>query len=160
VAGQQINYSKIIDGGQVATIQAVKKVRNLYSEFKPEHYKLSINPSQQLVHLEILGTKVGRPSHRITLHQRKLKILSAEIIAKGRKASAVEVDRINHLPTFEQLRLHTRQVLYPGTYQINIEYKLPENSKSISIAQPPSRGLFPSIDEPEAWQAAKVEIKS
>jgi hypothetical protein len=160
VAGQQINYSKIIVGGQLATIQAMKKAKSLYSEFRPEHYKLSIDLDKQIGQLELLGIKVGRPSHRITLNQRKIKITSAEIISKKQTASAVDVDRINHLPTFEQVRLHTKQALYPGSYQIKIEYKTLGNVAKNFDKSTPSRDWLPSIDEPEAWATAEFEIKS
>ncbi|MBX4197058.1 hypothetical protein KW801_00695 [Candidatus Saccharibacteria bacterium] len=138
----------------------MKRTKSLFSEFRPERYELTLKFANNAGRLEILGNKVGRPSHRITLHQRKLRILKAEITPKGRKHTTVEVDRINHLPSFEQVRLHTKQILYPGTYQINLEYQLPESAASQLRKSSPNRDLLPSIDEPESWAAAKFEIKS
>lgn len=138
----------------------MKQAKTLYAVFKPGSYTLSLDSTRQVGHLEVLGYKVGRPSRRISLHQRKLKITKAEIASKGRKPSIVEVDRINHLPTFEQVRLHTKQMLYPGTYQIILEYKLPEAAQEGQLRKNPDRNLVPSIDEPEAWAEAKFEIKS
>jgi hypothetical protein len=155
------NYSETLAIKQVVTILGVKKSKSLFSEFKPESYELSVNPSDAVAHLEIIGSKTGRPSHRITLHQRKLKIIKAEIIPKNRKTSAVEVDRINHLPTFEQVRLHTKQAIYPGVYQIIIEYQSPKDRRAgLPENGVPNRELLPSIDEPAAWEAAQFELKS
>ena len=147
-----VNLTKLLTEAQVATMSAMKKAKLLYSEFQPTGYFLSQNDSTNT--LVIVGRKVGRPSRRITLHQRKLKITDAKIEPESDKTSGVEIDRINSLASFEQVRIHAKQVLYPGVYKITISYKNPSSAVSHS------RDFMPSIDEPEAWAKAKLEIKS
>lgn len=123
--------------------------------FKPAEYKFSINPDNTAT-LVIIGSKINRPNKRITLHQKGLKVLEALITRTDKKgARDLEVVRINHLPTFEQVRLHTNETLYPGHYEIKIKYRLPFSFDSIK----PSRTYLPCVDEPEAWANAKLEIK-
>ena len=59
-----------------------KSVRRLANGFRPDNYELSIKllPATMLFNgtVVISGRKTGRPSQRLTLHQRNLKILSAE----------------------------------------------------------------------------------
>ena len=113
--------------------------------------------------LEITGKKLPPPSKRITLHQKGIKIVNAKITRLDKRgANDYEIVRINHLPTFEQVRLHTKEIMYPGPYQIELEYKLtPEKLKALRAlgSNKPNRTLLPSIDEPEAWAAASFEIK-
>lgn len=95
------------------------------------------------------------PSQRITLHQKGLKIISAKIFRRDKAGQKeYEIKRINHLPTFEEVRLHTKELLYPGDYEIVLEYKLKKSG-----APKPSREFLPSIDEPEAWQNSEFIIK-
>lgn len=114
--------------------------------------------------LRIIAKKIGPPSKRITLHQKGLKIIGAKITRLDKRGTAeYETVRINHLPTFEQVRLHTKETMYPGPYQIELEYTL--NPAKLKILQAldtkkPDRTLMPSIDEPEAWAEAIVEILS
>jgi len=138
-----------------------KKNISLYGLFQPQSYRLSIDGNKcQLV---ITGKKLPPPSKRITLHQKNLKITSAKIIRQDKRGSTEhEVIRINHLPTLEQVRLHTAGMLYPGVYVIELNYQLNPNKlqqfKKIGDKKP-SRDLLPSIDEPEAWDSASFEIR-
>lgn len=64
------------------------------------------------------------PSKRITLNQKNTKVLNAKIIYKHIKGDIeFEVSRINHIKSFEEIRLHTNNILYPGTYVVTLEYK-------------------------------------
>src|SRR5690349_13286830 len=105
-----------------------RKVKRLYSEFRPEHYQLYLEPDRETAQFSgkvvITGRKVGRPSQRITLHQKDLKIKSAKIIKHDKKAgpSEIEIDRINTHKSFDELRLHTKDQLFPGEYEIHIEF--------------------------------------
>ncbi len=77
------------------------------------------------------------------------------MLGKGKRD--IEVFRINHLPTQEQVRIHTKEMLYPGRYQLEIEYLMPGSGSITAIT--PSRECLPCIDEAEAWANAKLEIK-
>jgi len=145
----------------------MKKVKKLISEFQPESYELSFLPSQQTTFIggtvKITGKKVGRPSKRIILHQKGLKVSTATITRRDKKLSTDrELSRINHLPSFEQVRLHAKDMLYPGQYIVELNYTIsPKTSDALSKLKqgPPDRTLVPSIDEPEAWAKATFESK-
>jgi hypothetical protein len=73
--------------------------------------------------LIIEGYKLPPPSKRITIHQKNIKVLNAKIIYKHKKGDIeVEVTRINHIKSFQEVRIHTLSSLYPGNYVIFIEY--------------------------------------
>lgn len=130
----------------------MKKQPNLLESFDPASYRLY--PKKGL--LIISGQKLGRPSKRITLHQKGLKVTDAQIIKHDKKGDLQkEVSRINHLPTFEQVRIHGDEMLYPGKYTLRLSYRLPKTYDN----QKPSRNWLPSIDEPAAWANATLEIK-
>ena len=109
-----------------------------------------MNPSKGQV--KIVGNKLAPPSKRITLHQKGLKITSARIIRHDKKGDQqFTIARINHLPTFEQVRLHAKETLFPGHYEIIINF----SPKPKLESKLPKRELFPCIDEPEAWASVQ-----
>jgi len=135
---------------------------SLYKYFKPERYQLKIDGVN--CSLIISGQKLGPPSKRISLNQQKLKVISAAISRIDRKnPGEYPVDRINHLPSFQQVRLHTKHIQYPGKYQVSLSYKISPDAaaslKSLSKAKP-DRRLVPCVDEAEAWEQAEFELKS
>ena len=134
-----------------------KASNNLLNRFKPVSYL--IDNDGTTVSLTITGHKIGPPSHRISLHQSNLKVLSARITRFDKHGpNEIEVIKINHLPTIQQVRLHGAAVMYPGRYEIELIYKIkPDNLRQAEIN--PSRESLPSIDETEAWQHAKFAIK-
>ena len=108
-------------------------------------------------HVVIEGRKVGRPSKRISLHQRGLRLKQAKVIQLSKLGPIEhEVSRINHLPSLEQVRLHTAQVIYPGKIQIELEYLRPKVELD---AAKPNRTVVPSVDEPDAWAETDFELK-
>lgn len=126
-----------------------KRRVELQEHFTPEEYELIIKDNTG--RLIIKGQKLSRPNKRIVLHQKGLKVRSAQIVRLGKKADqSYELARINHLPTFQQVRLHTNEMIYPGSYKITVDYdlttdkiqKLREAAERI-----PSRELMPSVDE-------------
>ena len=134
--------------------------KKLSDAFLPERYELSLSGNEyQLV---IAGQKLPPPSKRISLHQKSLKVESAEIVRVDKRGSTeYEVMRINHLPTIQQVRLHTKELLYPGRYQIVLNYKLSSDKvKQLSRLgdNKPNRELVPSVDEPEAWTIASYIV--
>lgn len=134
---------------------------SLYKYFKPEKYLLEIDGDT--CSLIISGLKLGPPSKRISLNQKQLKITSAIISRVDRRSPAeYPVDRINHLPSFQQVRLHTQHTQYPGKYQVSLNYKISAEKaaklKALGTAKP-DRRLIPCIDEDEAWEQAQFELK-
>ena len=78
-----------------------KNVRRLYDQFHPENYKLSITVEPDKMRfsgtVNILGKKTGKPSNRLTFHQKDLKVTRAVLnkIEKG-QSREIEVQRINN----------------------------------------------------------------
>lgn len=153
----------------------MKKVKRLYSEFQPEHYDLYLVPDREAMTfsgtVKISGRRVGKPSQRITLHQKGLKVSRASITKhdKRRGDITVNVDRINRHDKFDEVRLHTTEMIYPGDYEIELEFagKITDQmhgvypcyfehdgqKKKLIATQFEShyaREVFPCIDEPEA----------
>ncbi len=140
------------------------KDEKLFSNFRPSRYEVSLGEAtanSTKASLRLSGKKTGRPSRRITLHQKGLKVKSAKITRQGKRgAEEYEAIRINHLPSFEQVRLHANEMLFPGDYVLVIEYELPTPvPKKAAVKSKPDRTLVPSIDEPAAWEAAEFEVK-
>jgi len=152
----------------------MKAVKRLYEEFKPEHYQLLLDPDREKKVFSgtvvITGRKSGRPSQRITLHQQDLKIVKAQLfrIEKG-DANEIVLDRVNTHGSYDELRLHASEKLFPGEYRIEIKFngkitapmhgiypcnfKLDGEDKQLIATQFEShhaREAFPCIDEPEA----------
>ncbi len=151
-----------------------KKVRRLFEQFQPEHYQLELHLNRQAMTFSgmvtIRGKKIGRPSQRLTFHQKELKITSAKVVKHDKKAEKpLEVARINNQNSFDEVRLHTDEMVYPGEYSVTIEFegkitkpmngiypcffKYKGKEKMLIATQFEShhaREAFPNIDEPEA----------
>jgi aminopeptidase N len=152
----------------------VKKVKRLLTEFKPRRYELYLAPDREAAafsgRVVISGRKTGRPSQRLTFHQKNLKILSAKIKKIDKRGSTeIEIDRINTHRTLDELRLHTKEKIFPGKYEVEISFsgkitppmhgiypcnfKLKGQKKQLIATQFEShhaREAFPCIDEPAA----------
>jgi len=153
----------------------VKKVKRLFDAFAPEHYELLLAPDRGKMEFSgrvvIKGRKTGRPSSRITLHQKDLKIKTAKITRHDKRSgdTPISVERINIQKSFDEMRLHAAEQLYPGRYTIELEFsgkitdpmhgiypcnfRLAGQKKQLIATQFEShhaREAFPCIDEPEA----------
>lgn len=159
-----------------------KSVKRLYEQFQPEHYDLQLVPDRENMHftgsVTIRGRKIGRLSQRLTFHQNSLKITSATIIKHDKKGDyLIEVERINLQKTYDEVRLHTKDMLYPGDYTITMEFEAPivrkltglypcyfkhdGQEKIMLMTQFEShhaREAFPCIDEPEAKATFKLSL--
>jgi len=148
--------------------------KRLYEQFKPKHYKLLLILDRDAMtfsgKVTVNGLKSGRPSQRITLHQKDLKITSAFITSHDKNdMHDINVSRINLQKSFDEVRLHTEQLMRSGEYTINLEFNgsitkamqgiypsyftLKNKQKFIISTQFESdhaREAFPCIDEPEA----------
>jgi hypothetical protein len=82
--------------------------------------------------LIIEGRKLPRPSKRITINQTGIKIISAKIMYHHKKGDIeFEVCRINRIKSFNETRLHTGSVMYPGNYSVEIEFSGQLNDESL-----------------------------
>jgi puromycin-sensitive aminopeptidase len=151
-----------------------KSVKRLFEQFQPSEYGLAFTIDPEALTFSgtvmIRGKKVGRPSERITFHQKELKITAATITKHDKKGDQFhEVSRINTHAAFDEVRLHAAEQLYPGEYTITMDFEglvtRPMNGiypcffkhdgvdKRLIATQFEShhaREAFPCIDEPEA----------
>lgn len=150
-------------------------MRRLYNQFQPSHYDvaLTIDPAAMTFRgtVTITGKKTGRPSQRITLHQKGLSITSAHISKFDKKGvqSVVNISRINTHKSYDEVRIHTSDMLYPGSYTLTVifEGNITRNMEGIypcfyrhggkeqkliatQFESHHAREAFPCIDEPEA----------
>ncbi len=153
-------------------------VTRLFESFKPEEYKLelTLDPNEKKFSgfVTIRGRKTGRPSQRLTFHAKDLKITKAVLHKVAKKSSntdgtEIKIDRINNHKSYNEVRLHAAEMLYPGEYHIVLEFNGiitdPMNGlypcyfthdgkkKQLLATQFEShhaREVFPCIDEPEA----------
>lgn len=151
-----------------------KTVRRLYESFHPEHYDVTIELQPDTMtftgSIVIKGKKVGRPSQRLTFHQKGLDVYEAFVRRSDKKGSKVyETTRINNHGSYDEVRLHCDDMLYPGEYTVMMSFrgKITENMDGIypcffdhdgkkqkliatQFESHHAREAFPCIDEPEA----------
>jgi puromycin-sensitive aminopeptidase len=151
-----------------------KNVRRLFGHFQPEHYTLHVTPNADTMKFTgsviIKGKRHGRPSQRFTFHQHDLKITKATVTKHEKLGDhIIEVGRINNHLGYDEVRLHTEHMLYPGDYTVELEFTgtitrqmnglypclfaEKGHDKKLLATQFEShhaREVFPCIDEPEA----------
>ncbi len=151
-----------------------KSVKRLFDQFVPTNYNLAITPDKDTMTFAgtvvITGKKVGRPSQRLTFHQNELKITSASVVKHEKTDQRViTVSRINNHDSYNEVRLHSDEMIYPGQYTITLTFSgsitRPMNGlypcfyqkdgvEQIILATQfeshHAREVFPCIDEPEA----------
>lgn len=160
-----------------------RAVRRLFLQFIPNHYDISLNLSNDKNSfsgsIKLYGSKTGRPSKRITLHQKNLNIKNIKIVSEDKKGikSEIEVVRTVCHKTYDELRIHTDKNLYNAKYEIFIEFDglITKNmdgiypctfdddgvAKKLIATQFEShhaREAFPCIDEPEAKATFKLAL--
>ena len=152
-----------------------KKIQQLSEQFRPDNYKLALSfagDKQSFTGTVVIsGHKTGRPSQRIVFHQKDLTINKAVVTYtdKRHQDKNIEIDRINTHRTYDEVRLHSKTILYPGKYTVTLSFSgkitKPMNGiypcfftdhgkdKILIATQFEShhaREAFPCIDEPEA----------
>jgi aminopeptidase N len=151
-----------------------KSVTRLFEQFQPEKYVLELSPDPETMRFSgtvtVVGRKVGRPSKRLTFHQNELKITSAKVVKHDKKGDTpVAIARINNQDSYDEVRLHSDELIYPGQYTVTLEFegeitramngmypcffKHDGQEKKLIMTQFEShyaREAFPCIDEPEA----------
>lgn len=151
-----------------------KNVRRLYASFRPSNYKLELNADRDkrrisgVVHIS--GLKLGRPSQRLTLHQKGLKVSEASIVKHDKKGDRIiPVARINLQHSYDEVRLHCDELLHGGQYTVMLQFEAPiqdsmhgayicnyevDGRKQQMVATQfeshYAREVFPCVDEPEA----------
>jgi aminopeptidase N len=159
-----------------------KNVTRLYEQFKPESYQLYLHPDREAArftgHVTLTGQKTGRPNFRLTLHQKGLKVTKATVRSNGKKGEQeLTVDRISSHKSYEEVRIHTKEQIYPGSYTIYLEFngqitepmsgiypcsfEVEGNKKLLIATQFEShhaREVFPCVDEPEAKATFAVTL--
>ncbi len=151
-----------------------KSVRRLYEQFKPDNYHVMLDIDPQAMtftgNVVITGKKTGRPSKRLTFHQKGLKVTQATIRRSDKKGEKLyDVSRINAQKSYDEVRLHCDELLYPGEYNITVNFSgaISRNMEGIypcffeqdgseqkliatQFESHHAREAFPCIDEPEA----------
>jgi puromycin-sensitive aminopeptidase len=152
-----------------------KKVTRLYEQYNPKHYELYLDISEDKQTftgtVSLSGRKVGKPSKRITLHQKAIRVSKATVFQKQKDGSfdEITISRINTQDSYDEVRLHSDKTLYPGEYTITLEFsgKITDNMDGIYPSRFKEDGIdkkliatqfeshhareaFPCIDEPEA----------
>ncbi len=151
-----------------------KDVKRLFAEFQPEHYTLELVPNRGdktfTGKVSISGKKTGRPNQRITLHQKDLKVTAAKITKHDKKGNQdIPIARINTQKKFDEVRLHTENLIYPGHYTVSLEFSgiITRNMNGMypcffehdgkqqeliatQFESHHAREVFPCVDEPEA----------
>jgi len=151
-----------------------KTVTRLYTQFQPDHYDLLLHPDKVAMtfsgRVTIRGKKVGRPSQRLTFHQKDLKCTSATVVKHDKNGDTdVKVERVNTQNSLNEVRVHADTMLYPGEYSVTIEFTAPltrgmtgiypcffnvDGKEQALVATQfeshHAREAFPCIDEPEA----------
>lgn len=160
-------------------------VKQLYFTFQPQTYDLSLEIKDSALAFSgqviILGRKIGRPSKRITLHSKGLKIQSAQIIKHDKTGDqTIEISRINLQKSYDEVRLHTDQLLYPGNYTVKVDFEgsITRNMEGIypcffkdakgqeqkliatQFESHHAREAFPCIDEPAAKAVFNLTLKT
>ena len=160
-----------------------KRVTRLYHQFQPTHYDVHISPHRSSKRFSgtvtITGKKVGRPSQRISLHQKELKIGETRLERQDKSGNweDVPLDRTNTHNSYDELRLHAPQVLYPGTYRITVAFsgKITDSMQGMypcyfehdgqkkflvatQFESHHAREALPCIDEPEAKAIFQLTI--
>lgn len=159
-----------------------KKVARLINQFAPENYQLQIDIdadglkfSGQVI---VKGNRRGKPSKRLTFHQKELHITAATIVHHAKNGDQkIDVVRINNQNSLDEVRLHSNDLIMAGSYTVTMEFEgsitKPMNGiypcffnhdgkdKKLIATQFEShhaREAFPCIDEPEAKASYDLTI--
>jgi aminopeptidase N len=122
-----------------------KKVTRLFEQFQPEHYDLALDIDRDAMKFSgtvtIRGKKTGRPSERLTFHQKDLKVTKAAALKHDKSGDQpVNIARINNQNSFDEVRLHADGMVYPGSYTVTLEFE--------GEITRPMNGIYPCREPP------------
>lgn len=161
-----------------------KNVKQLLVYFQPKHYDIRLELDKTAAtftgEITLTGRKVGRPSKRLTFHQNGLKITEASAVKHDKNGDkTVPLSRLVHHKSYDEIRLHSDELLYPGSYTIEMKFEgkitAPMNGvypcnfnhdgkkKQLLATQFEShhaREVFPCIDEPAAKATFQLTTES
>ncbi len=165
-------------------VTMAKGVPHLIKQFKPNHYILDITPDPDKMTFSgsviISGKHIHKPNQRLTFHQSDLKISKVHVTKHDKKGDTeITVDRVNTQSSYDQVRIHTKEKLFPGQYTVRMEFSgkitRPMNGlypcffthegkeKKLLATQLEShhaREVFPCIDEPAAKATFDLTLRS
>lgn len=154
----------------------------LYQYFRPEKYRLYLSIDSGAMTFKgsvvIDGLKTGAPSKRLTFHQKDLKITSAKITKLSKNGEQeISLARINLHKSFDEVRLHTKELLHGGVYRVEMHFEgkitdamhgiypcyFDKRRKKLIATQFEShhaREALPCIDEPEAKAVFELTLET
>ena len=157
-----------------------RNVKRLFADLKPTSYNIKLDLDIKNMtfegHVDLNAKITKRPSKRITLHQKNLNFSKARVfLLKNNQKEEIEVLRINKQAKFDEVRIHFKELIYPGEYLISIDYgssitatlngiypSYYNHRKDIILATQFeshfAREAFPCIDEPEAKAVFKLSL--